>query len=398
MRDIADAAADAPSAPAPGSAAPGPAAPAPGSAAASALRHRPWLHGFALLLALCVFLLIGIGGTVTSTGAGMAVPDWPTTFDHHMITAPPSVWWYQPDRFWEHFHRLMGTLVGMLTIAVAVWLTFTQRDRPWLVWLGWGLLAMVIVQGLMGGLRVTEASIVLAKLHGVLGQVVLGVTVLIAAATSRPWIAAVTGPRAFARLDEPGKLFGMRYLACLLLLTLMVQLALGAWVRHSGAGLAIPDFPTAYGQVLPPLYNPALDEAQRAWQLEHGDLTRDYSTAQVAIHLAHRAWAVVVVTVTLVLVGWLYAVAPGHRLTTWPARALVVLLGVQVMLGMYVIWSRRHVDVATAHQACGALVLATATWLTIRLHLLRYTGFGPARPAEAVRVDGVGPEGLLEQA
>ncbi|MFA9477149.1 heme A synthase [Phycisphaerales bacterium AB-hyl4] len=359
---------------------------------AAGLQYRPWLHRYAMLLVLCVFLLIGVGGTVTSTGAGMAVPDWPTTFGHNMITAPPSVWFHQPDRFWEHFHRLMGTLVGMLTIGMAVWLTITQRkQRRWLVALGWGLLGMVIVQGLMGGFRVTEESIGLAVLHGIFGQIVFAACVLIAAATSRVWIDAVTGPRAYGREDEPGKVFGMRYVAALLLVALVIQLMLGAWMRHNSAGLAIPDFPTAYGQLLPPLHASGLEATMDQWQVDQGiDLPRPYTTAQVSFHLAHRAGAVVVCAIALLLVVWVNLVAPGHRLLAWPTRGLVLLLTLQVALGAYVIWSRRHVDIATAHQACGALVLAVATLLTIRLNLLRYVGVvskGQAKPSPEERND-----------
>ncbi|MEX0654598.1 MAG: COX15/CtaA family protein [Phycisphaeraceae bacterium] len=368
-----------------------PAAAAPAAASSSSdsgprpgVRYSVPLHLYAILLGVCVFLLIGIGGTVTSTGAGMAVPDYPTTLGYNMFTVPLNEWLTgdaRPDVFWEHFHRLMGSLVGVLTIGMVVWLTVAQRSRRWLVAAGWGLLLMVIIQGLMGGFRVTEESIRLAMLHGILGQLVLGCCVLIAAATSRPWVEAVTGPRAYAVHAEPGKVFGMRYVAGVLLLLLVVQLALGAWMRHNAAGLAVPDFPTAYGQVLPPLHQQGLAQTQAAWEVAHDQpLTRPYSVAQVSVHMAHRAGAAVVCAVALVLLVWVNVVAPGHRLTAWPARGLAALLALQVMLGAYVIWSRRHVDIATAHQAGGALLLALATLLTIRLNLLRYTGVGETLP------------------
>src|SRR6187397_3738304 len=93
---------------------------------------KPWMFRFAVLTAFVTFLLIGLGGLVTSHGAGMSVPDWPNTYGYNMFTFPPSKW--VGGIFYEHTHRLMGTVVGMLSIALTItaWLV---EPRKWVRWL-----------------------------------------------------------------------------------------------------------------------------------------------------------------------------------------------------------------------------------------------------------------------
>lgn len=333
----------------------------------AALPYRRWLHVYAMTLVVLTFSLVAVGGTVTSRGAGLAVPDWPTTFGYNMILAPLHVWWEQSDTFWEHFHRLMGSLVGLWAIGLALWLAVTQRWRPWLPAMGFALLGLVIAQGVMGGLRVTELSITWAIAHGITGQIILGLTVLVAAATSRVWLDRATP----ARSEAKGGIIptrALRSLAIALLVLLIAQLVLGAMVRHTGAALAIPDFPAHYGQIVPPLTQPGIDAAVA----EFPRTLRPYTVADVALHFAHRLGAGVVTLVALALILWLNLRAPGRPETKWPARWLMGLLGAQIALGASVVWSGRYPEMATAHQAVGAALLAVATWLTIRVHLLAH--------------------------
>lgn len=342
--------------------------------------YRPWLHRYAALVVLATLVLIAIGGTVTSKGAGMAVPDWPTTFGYNMFLAPLHVWWEQSDVFWEHFHRLMASLVGLLTIGITVWLWVTQKARPWLRWVGVALLALVIGQGIMGGLRVTEISLILAMVHGITGQIFLGLTVLIAAATSKLWLKQA--PDTLSQSKAPK---GLRTLALVLLAVLVVQLSLGAWVRHMGASLAIPDFPMSYGTLLPPMSQARIDAAIA--EFEQTRAMRPYTVSQVAMQFTHRAWAIVVVAVSLALVLWLNIRYPGRRETAWPARWLLGLLTLQILLGASVVWSGRYPEIATAHQAVGASILAIATWLAIRVYLLGE----PASREKAAEADSPAP-------
>src|SRR5712671_6558538 len=119
-------------------------------------RNNPWLHRFAILMAAATLSLVCIGGLVTSHGAGMAVPDWPTTFGYNMFFFPISKW--VGGIFYEHTHRLVASAVGFLTIILAVWL-WIKEERRWLRWLGVLALAAVIVQGILGGLGVTWMKI-----------------------------------------------------------------------------------------------------------------------------------------------------------------------------------------------------------------------------------------------
>ena len=121
-----------------------------------------WPHRLAVILVCATFPLLFIGGLVTSMGAGLAVPDWPTTFGYHMFLYPWSK--MVGGIFYEHSHRLVASFVGLLTIALAA--TFWLREkRAWLRWLGLATLALVIAQGVMGGLRVIWLQNTLAIVH-----------------------------------------------------------------------------------------------------------------------------------------------------------------------------------------------------------------------------------------
>ncbi len=333
--------------------------------------YRRWLHVYAIMLVVATFALVAIGGNVTSLDAGLAVPDGWWTFEYFTPWAPLYVWWDDLGTRWEHSHRLKGYVVGMLTIGLAVSLWVTQRRRPWLRWMGPGLLALVVVQGVMGALRVDLISTDLAVVHGITGQVFLALTVVVAAALSRVWLERTDGLRGGDAAGLPAVLIprGLKLLSLVLLGALLVQLALGAWMRHHGAGLAIPDFPASYGAVLPPTSEAALAGQIEAWEAR-GQGLRDFTLAQVWVHFGHRVWAAVVTGLVLWLVVWLNLRVAGRGETRWPARWLVTLVGVQLVLGAMVVWSQRYPDVATLHQAVGAATLAVAVWLAIRLHLL----------------------------
>jgi heme a synthase len=357
--------------------------------------HRPWLHRFAVLLVVATFLLIFTGGTVTSHEAGLAVPDWPTTYGHNMFTVPWDLWLFKGGAFLEHSHRLKGSFVGTLTIIAAIWLWAASKDAPrrrWLRWLGLAALALVIFQGVLGGLRVTwypttpAGALTLAMVHGVTGQIYFCITVLIAAATSRWWCAAdrsTAQPGDTSRAPEAGHPEPRTHtaarrlrIACVLLLaTLLGQLVLGVLVRHTRSTLAIPDFPTSYGALIPPLDQQAIIDATDR-MLPYELQPAAYATpAQVAMHFAHRAWAVAVLAAAAMAIvaaarfcNESLAASDGSLLRR-PAIVLALLLAAQVMLGASIIWSahmRGHPDIATAHQVVGAVTLAVAFLLTLR--------------------------------
>src|SRR6201984_713178 len=143
------------------------------------------LHGYVLISTISVLGLICSGGLVTSHEAGMAVPDWPNSFGYNVFLFPISRW--VGGVFFEHTHRLIASLVGLLTIGLCI-ATWLIEDRRWVKWLVSVAVLAVIVQGVLGGLRVTEHNALLGLFHGCLAQSFLALMATFALVTSPLWI------------------------------------------------------------------------------------------------------------------------------------------------------------------------------------------------------------------
>lgn len=212
-----------------------------------------WLHRLALTTAGTTLFLLFVGALVTSKGAGLAVPDWPTTFGHNMFLFP---WARMVDGvFYEHSHRLVASGVGFLTLVMAVWL-WLKEPRAWLRRLGIAALVLVIVQGIIGGLRVVWLEQDFAIIHAGLAQAFFALMVSMALFTSRAWREARSG-MLFPSLRQGGAagssmnseemtreaaaagwtLFQWFCLAATLLI--YVQSLLGAVIRHTGTGVVL---------------------------------------------------------------------------------------------------------------------------------------------------------------
>ncbi len=189
--------------------------------------ENPWPHRLALITAGATFLLILAGGVVTTTGAGLAVPDWPTTFGYNMFLYP----WARMTGgiLYEHSHRLIGSLLGLLTLGLAIVL-WAVEQRRWVRWLGAAALLAVIVQGVLGGLRVVLVAEQLALLHGVLAHAFLGLAASLALFTSQAWRSHTTP----LPVDVAGRL---RPWALFVTAATYLQIVLGAVVTHTGSGL-----------------------------------------------------------------------------------------------------------------------------------------------------------------
>jgi cytochrome c oxidase assembly protein subunit 15 len=294
-------------------------------------RASLWHHRYAKLVAGCTVVLIAAGGMVTSTGSGLSVPDWPTTYGWNMFTFPLDKW--VGGIRYEHTHRLIASTVGMLTIVLAVW-TWRAEPRAWVRRLAFAALGAVVVQGVLGGITVLyflPPAISIA--HAGLAQIFFCITIALALVTSPGWKSAV------APVDDA---MLRRAAACTTVLV-YAQILAGATMRHNGAGLAIPDFPLVFGGIVPP----------------------DWSAA-VAIHYVHRAGALLVTMAALAAAGH---VAFHHRRRPeliGPATLLVFFVSMQVTLGAFVIWSGKDAVINTAHVVNGALVLASSLVLTLR--------------------------------
>ena len=186
-----------------------------------------WPHRLAVITACATLPLLFIGGLVTSKGAGLAVPDWPTTFGYNMFLYP----WAKMvgNIFYEHSHRLVASGVGLLTIGLALTFWFSER-RQWLRWLGMAALGLVIAQGVIGGLRVVLLEHTLAIVHAALAQAFFALTVSLVIFTSAEWRQEPE--------DNPLTDGGRLYRLCLVTTGLLyVQAVFGAVLRHTGERL-----------------------------------------------------------------------------------------------------------------------------------------------------------------
>lgn len=305
-----------------------------------------WLHRYAKLVVFSTVLLIAAGGMVTSTDSGLAVPDWPNTYGQFMFTFPLDK--MVGGVYYEHGHRLIASGVGFLTIVLAVW-TWWVDPRPWLRRLGFAALGAVILQGLLGGLTVLfllPAPISVG--HAGLAQLFFCLTLAIAVFTSRGWRQSSHAP------DDAM----LRKVAVATTALVYVQILLGATMRHTEAGMAIPDFPWAFGRLVPPFWN-----------------------AGIAIHFAHRVGAVLATAGVFATAGHIVYHHRGRRELMRPAILLTVLVLVQGTLGAFVVLSGLQPLINTAHVVNGALVLGTSVVLTLRTFRARFA----AGPVEDTR-------------
>ncbi len=305
-----------------------------------------------------------MGGLVTSYGAGMSVPDWPNSYGYNMFTFPPRLW--VQGIFYEHTHRLAGTLVGMLSIALAA-VAWRTESRPGVRYLAYGVLGAVIVQGVLGGLRVVWDQLDLAVIHGCIAHAFFCMTALMTAMTSRWWSLAAA-PVDMAAMRKTSRL------AAIAAAIIYVQLIVGALMRHYKAGLAIPDLPLAYGQWLPPMSHSAVDQLNqlRAWKWDLESVT----LAQICLHFLHRLGAVLVTTAISILVAQALRRQRGNPLLTRLAGLLILLLAAQLTLGVLVVLWRKPADITSYHVAVGALTLLVTFSMMVRAMRLCASRYG----------------------
>jgi len=275
-----------------------------------------------MLVACCVFGLIIAGALVTSNDAGLSVPDWPTSFGS-MYKIPPLVNGVQ----FEHIHRMIAQFIGLLTIILAIWTQRVDR-RPWMRALGWAALGTVIAQGLLGGLTVLfKLPPAISTAHATLAQTFFCIIVSMALFTSQSWVEEIP-----VRVADEGRV-PLTTISILTIIAIWLQLILGAAFRHSGMKL-----------------------------------------------LPHLIGAVVVVTIVHVdAIGAIKRFREVPQVKK-PATALLMLIGIQVVLGIGAYITRvilspgapkpleSMVATTVAHVAGGALVLATAVALAIQIH------------------------------
>ena len=283
---------------------------------------------------------------VTSKNVGLAVPDWPTTFGYNMFLFPVSKW--VGGILFEHTHRLMGSVVGFLTIILTVWLWLSE-DRRWVRNLGVVALVGVILQGILGGLRVTMMKDEIGILHACVAQAFLGLLVVIALATTRFWRSLVR-----QGIDLQG-IAAIKMLALAITIVIYMQLGLGATMRHQHRDLAILDFPTANGAWIPDTSAAALAKIN-AWRDARG--LSDVTAFQIWLQMAHRFLGFLISMAVIAFALRIRRDAPRFAPLKRLALLWIVLVICQIALGAWVIWSNKAADVATAHVALGAVMLS----------------------------------------
>ena len=319
--------------------------------------YNRFLKSYTLVLAFCTFLLIIAGGLVTSTDSGLSVPDWPLSYGKLM---PPMV----GGILYEHGHRMIATTVGFLTVILVV-LLYRKEERSWLRKLGLIALLAVILQGVLGGLTVlyllpTWISVSHATLAQTFFCIVAAMALFESSWWQRPELPPLDAKKGKSLLSFGVVAVGVVY----------IQLILGALMRHTGSGLAVPDFPLAYGQFFPSLSTDALSHYNQILIVKDirlaadGPITRD----QVLIHMLHRLWAVVTAVTILTFAYRVYQQAGDVRKLHRPALVLALLIPLQITLGAYTVLTRKNIDITTIHVATGALILMTTVVATLMLY------------------------------
>ena len=286
-----------------------------------------WRRRFTVLTAATTVLLLGWGAFVTSINAGLAVPDWPSSFNSYDPFNPWPDWWTLTPVLAEHGHRLMGALVGILTAILAIW-TLVKDPRRWMKILGVSALVLVSLQGVLGGLRVVLLSLDLAVVHACVAQIYFALIVSLAVFTSRPWLEGEIGDYSTSNVRR------LRRFSLVTAGVLYIQIILGALLRHPGTGI-----------------DPLL----------------------AVLHITGAVAATTAILMTYVHVRRHHA---NTRIASRAAGALVVLLAVQITLGTtaylvtlneagVLVPSNLQVVVNTVHMVTGALLMATSALIVL---------------------------------
>jgi len=318
--------------------------------------YRPALFWFAAFTSVMTFLLIGLGGLVTSNEAGMSVPDWPTSYGYNMFALPIKFW--RGGALYEHTHRLWGSYVGLLTTILAVWI-WLKDNRKWMHWLGIAAFILVIVQGILGGLRVRMSLDWLGVPHGAVAQMFLVLICSMTLFLSRWWHQSATVKQA----PVPR---GLRSHILWVTILIFIQLLIAATMRHQHAGLAITDFPAAYGKIWPDTSPEAI--AHYNATRPPGTIGNPITAFQVNLQMVHRLVAYAIFLGVAAAAMLARKKLGGKDGLTKFAFFWLGLLTLQILLGAATIWTNKAADVATGHVMVGALALLTGSlWCLIAI-------------------------------
>ncbi len=295
-----------------------------------------WLHRSAVLLCACTLVLLLAGALVSSTGAGLALPGWPSLSP---TTEAASGAWLQQA------HRLLAALVALLTVLAAA-LAWRSDPRPWMKGLSVAAVALVVAQSVYGGLAVISLlPAYFSVFHAALAQLFFGLTVAMALLTSPGWLEREQGA---VRVESDPALARWALASTI---AIYAQVLVGALMRHSHVadgrpgGLAIPDYPLAFGQVIP---------------------VAELDSAIVAVAFLHRLIALVTAGLVAATVVRVYRHHAGHVGFVRPATLLALIVVAQILLGGLAVLSGMTPLVTTMHAASAGVALAASLVLLLR--------------------------------
>jgi cytochrome c oxidase assembly protein subunit 15 len=305
----------------------------------SVLPTPVWLRRYTKLVAACTLFLIFAGAMVTSTGSGLAVPDWPLSYGMFL---PPLI----GGILYETGHRLIAGTVGFLILLQALALQFFE-PKKYVRKLGWSALACVLVQGLLGGLTVLFLQPhALSVAHGAVAEILLCLNVAIAFFTHAPVTRRVSDTTLTTALP----------------FIVYTQILLGAIMRHMNAGVVFPDFPLSNGKLIP-----------------------DFTSGAIVANYAHRAGALAVTIAILTVATHCFRTKQFRGF----AIGLLALLGFQIYFGIKVVFdyaenkalyhslvgqaALHHASITSMHVATGAAILATSLVLALSARYARRT-------------------------
>ena len=285
-----------------------------------------WRYRFSLLTVLFTVILLSWGAVVTSIEAGLAVPDWPTTFNSIDPINPIPEWWAIPSILAEHGHRLMGMVVGASTLLLFLW-TLIAEPRRWVKVVAGFALFLVIVQGILGGLRVVLVSLDLAVVHACVAQLFFSTLIGLTFFTSASWL------KSAGILDEGAGTTQFRKVTVITAVAIYIQIILGALLRHPGAG------------------------------------------SNIILVTTHLLGAIIVIALVFITIKGVKRTNSHSAIISRFAHALSIVLTVQFLLGLFAYWlitvdeySGRGVYptiISTLHLITGAALLASCVLLAL---------------------------------
>ena len=331
------------------------------------------IRRLALAGVLLGLVVVVLGAWVRLTDAGLGCPDWPTCYGHvtpagaaanaDLQAQMPSGVFNSGKAWREMIHRYAATSLGLIIVLIAVMAIVYRRQRWVRPGFAIGLLATVLFQGALGAFTVwwlVKPLVVTSHLLGGLTTVALLYWLWLGLRRSTGVVAVTAGSARTAQLGRA------RGLAALTLIAIVCQIALGGWTSSNYAATACPDLPTCQAQ-----WWPADMDYDNAFVLWRG-LNVNYTggvlehAARVAIHFTHRLGAVAL-TIVLLTTAWFTLRNAATNLVRNGGYWLLAALGVQLLIGVLMVWRGFPLALATAHNAGAALLLVAALTLNRRL-------------------------------